>query len=365
MTLIARLSVNRAPFLLGDVLLSTTEKAGRRVHLPLVGDINAIVATRKLPFEISRFAQKVNLFGNRLAVAWAGSAVQAIPILRKFSDISSRANFAFGDLQAAFEGADKKPIDNFALIGLLVNDVKGKVVEAKSFAFRVDPVEVDRIGEVHVAGSGRTAFLKVLTRVDWTSKGNEFQVAYGLLGDLIGEEYRTGETIANRWGGGFEAAVFSVDERRFVKIGNILHTFWKLKYGTTDSVDFLPMFYKTTYWRDALIIRSARFDEIAPRSFRLAANDTDLVPPMLKNHADYDLTELGSVDFSYKVHCCHVLIEKPNGRDIMLLVESHDANREVALEISASSGRLHISAGISRAILTEYAKQAASPPTSR
>jgi len=65
MTLIAQLSINGAPLLIGDVLLSNETRTGLKVTLPLVGDINDVLAKNGLPFEV-RFTQKVNVLADRL-----------------------------------------------------------------------------------------------------------------------------------------------------------------------------------------------------------------------------------------------------------------------------------------------------------
>ena len=46
MTLIAQLSINGAPLLIGDVLLSRETRTGLKVTLPLVGDINNVLTAR-------------------------------------------------------------------------------------------------------------------------------------------------------------------------------------------------------------------------------------------------------------------------------------------------------------------------------
>jgi hypothetical protein len=57
MTLIAQLSINGAPLLIGDVLLSRETRTGLKVTLPLVGDINNVLAKNGAPFEVN-FTQK-------------------------------------------------------------------------------------------------------------------------------------------------------------------------------------------------------------------------------------------------------------------------------------------------------------------
>jgi len=65
MTLIAQLTVNDAPMLIGDVLLSSETITGLKVNLPLVGDINQILADGGFPFEV-QFTQKINVLGGAL-----------------------------------------------------------------------------------------------------------------------------------------------------------------------------------------------------------------------------------------------------------------------------------------------------------
>jgi hypothetical protein len=89
MTLIAQLSVDRAPFLIGDALLSSETIRGVKVNLPMVGDINQILADRGLPFEV-RFAQKINIINGRIAVAWSGQRDHAERALRILAAISDR-----------------------------------------------------------------------------------------------------------------------------------------------------------------------------------------------------------------------------------------------------------------------------------
>ena len=57
MTLIAKFSVNGVPLLIGDVLVSSDAITGRKTTLPLVGDINKVIADHEfapLDFDLSR-----------------------------------------------------------------------------------------------------------------------------------------------------------------------------------------------------------------------------------------------------------------------------------------------------------------------
>ena len=357
MTLIAQVSIRGAPFILGDVLLSSERRAGLRRNLPLVGNINQVLANRGQPFEVVGFVQKVNILSDRLVIAWSGPFLQAERAARVLSAISSDRNLSRADIKMELDAIDPDRIDKLQMIGMLVTDVSGATITGSPFSLRVPYTEVPGLGTVYAAGTGKGEFIRQLGVTDWTLGGvaNELHVAHFMLGDLVNMEYRRGGTIENRWGGGFEAVTFASDSGRFQKVGDVLHTFWTVDMRSPDKAQFVPMFYKTTYWRDALIIRYARFDSVSERTFQLAMNSFELIPPLLKDEKEYDLEELGSVDFSHKVLCCHVSVLKPEGRSVMQIMQSSKPGRTVELEFhgGGSSGRLHIPGELSKMIMEE------------
>jgi hypothetical protein len=315
-----------------------------KVDLPLVGDINKILADNGLPFEVE-FTQKINVFDGRIAVAWSGPSIQAKRALRVLENISSQEKLTVDDVLGELKAIDPSKISQLKLIGVLLEEVNGTIIKASLFSLRVPQENIPNFGTGHVAGSGHDAFLKLLQRGNWLARTNatEYNVAHGLLCALINEEYRTGNTIANRWGGGFEALAFSPASGRFEKIGDILHTFWEVEENSEDSVRLFPFFYKSTYWRDALVIRTAAFEPLKNGELRLKDNGLKLIPPLLKEINEYNLAELGTVDFSYRAVCCHVLINKISNRDCMFLVDQRESGQDVILHIDQSSGQLHIS----------------------
>jgi hypothetical protein len=152
MTLIAKFSVNGVPLLIGDVLVSSDAIAGRETTLPLVGDINKVIADHGLRFEVG-FKQKVNSIGERLAIAWSGPMMQAERALRALSAISTRNNPTSDDIRRALEA-----IDRLCLIGLLHRGTVGTDVEVDHFAMGIQPIEQAGLGKVFAAGTGRAAF---------------------------------------------------------------------------------------------------------------------------------------------------------------------------------------------------------------
>lgn len=323
------------------MLLSSEIKRGVRFNLPLVGDINQILADRELPFEVS-LAQKINIINGRIAVACAGQATQAERALRVLTAISDRpsldADMVIDELEAI-----RDKINQLQLIGLVLGDVKGSIVNYSCFAVGVPAEHIPNFGSVRVAGSGRDAFLRLLQKAPWTAdeSANGYQIAHGLLAALTNEEFRTGSTILDRWGGGFEALVYSPLSQRFEKVGDVLHTFWRTTEDSGGPLSMLPYFYKTTYWKDALILRSATLD--LSTGTKLKTNDTTLVPPLLKRVEDYDPAQLGAIDFSYRAVCCHVLIEKPHNSDVLFLIDQRAAEQALWFEVNGSEADLRFS----------------------
>jgi hypothetical protein len=339
MTLIAQLSVNGAPILIGDVLLSRETRTGLKVNLPLVGNINKILAANGLPFEVE-FAQKINVFDGRIAVAWSGPSIQAKTASGVLACIASKPNLTVPNIDGELKAIDRAKIDQLQLIGLLLEEVSGTTVKGSFFSHRVPREDIPNFGQGYVAESGRSAFLQMLQKGDFLAQtnANEYDVAHGLLAVLTNEEYRTGNTIADRWGGGFEA--LTSRSGRLEKVGDILHTLWEV--NSDGSIGLFPsFFYKTTYWRDALVLRTASFESFQDNELRLKTNEIKLIPPLLKEINEYDLAELGSVDFSYRALCCHVRLNKPSNR-VMFFIEERESGQDALLRLDVP-GELHIS----------------------
>ncbi len=343
MTLVAQLTINKEPMLIGDVLLSSEYRTGMKVNLPLIGDINKILSDNGFPFEV-KFAQKLHIFNGRVAVGWSGHSIQAKRALEVISRISAQDGLTQADIEHELRAVDQEKINQLQLVGLVIEDTTGPNIQYSVFAMNAPFMDVPNFGRVCGAGSGASAFFELLQNGNWLAKANAnaYMVAHGLLGALTNQEYRTGNTIANRWGGGFEALTFSSNSKRLEKVRDVLHTFWLVKDEDDESLRMLPFFYKTTYWHDVLILRTASVEQLKDDTFNLKTNDITLIPPLLKRIEDYDCSELGEVDFSYRAVCCHVLIEKESDRDLELIVDQRQSGQDLIFRVIQSKGQLQL-----------------------
>jgi hypothetical protein len=94
--------------------------------------------------------------------------------------------------------------------------------------------------------------------------------------------------------------------------------------------------------------------------FQLAENSFELIPPLLKDIDEYDLKELGAVDFSHKVLCCHVAVEKSDGRDVIHIIQQSKPGEVIELQFNDidTSGRLHIPGELSKTVIEEALRRA-------
>ena len=104
MTLVARIMLGRAPFLVADALISSDDLSnphvtGAECELPLIGEINSALAAKERSFRVD-LCQKLHVFEGRLAVGWSSNdASQAERALKALREIAKKPNLTLGDVQ--------------------------------------------------------------------------------------------------------------------------------------------------------------------------------------------------------------------------------------------------------------------------
>ena len=104
MTLVARITVGGAPFLIGDALISSDDLSnpyitGVECELPLIGEINSLLATAERPFRVD-LCQKLHVFEGRLAVGWsANDARQGERALKVLREVAKKPDVTLADIQ--------------------------------------------------------------------------------------------------------------------------------------------------------------------------------------------------------------------------------------------------------------------------
>ena len=107
MTLVARIMLGRAPFLVADALISSDDLSnphvtGAECELPLMAEINSALAAKERSFRVD-LCQKLHVFEGRLAVGWSSNdASQAQRALKALREIAKEPNLTLGDVQENF-----------------------------------------------------------------------------------------------------------------------------------------------------------------------------------------------------------------------------------------------------------------------
>jgi hypothetical protein len=320
-TLVARIMLGGAPFLIGDALLSNDDLSnpyvtGAECELPLVGEINSLLAAKKRSFR-TKLCQKLHIFEGRLAVGWSANdhrqAERALKVLR---EVAKKPNVTGTDVQEELSAIDPDQIKDLSLVGNLLRAVNGDEIRCTTFGCNFNAESVAGFGEVQAVGSGARTFIGMLQRSGPLPSGaNDISTALPILGALLNNELSTGQSIDERWGGAFETVGFSQRTGRLEKLDNVLHTFWM--WRDDGKIEFQPRFYFARYFDDLLVLRSAEYEAHENPALgirRLKSNKIRLVPSLLREVMDDDAEKIGHVDFLYDYICCHVWFRGAQGR---------------------------------------------------
>jgi hypothetical protein len=325
MTLIARLLKDKVPVYVGDLLLTQDSNARQTISIPAIPDINS-----KLPsgadWSVSVTRQKLNILGDRLAIAWACDYLQAYSLARKIRDAVAGGAIYHKEIFRVIEGVDGCDRDNVALIGtVLTPDANGIRLEHFSYAARKSLIGPT---ELVAAGTGADDLQRLFPQLikalptptaDFSSNllwAN--QVGAAIAAALVGSETANAANILDRWGGGIEVA--TVVGKRFMKMGDVLHTAWKAKPRTSESeweITLLPKLIKYDYFDDALVVQTLE----GPLQWNTLLDGRDeptqhccyLSFPLLRGRREYNIEEIirKMPDCSHTTLSCVVEIERP------------------------------------------------------
>jgi hypothetical protein len=350
-TLVARIMLGGAPFLIGDALLSSVDLSdpyvtGIECALPLVGEINNLLAAKERPFRAD-LCQKLHVFEGRLAVGWsandAGQAERALKVLR---EAAKKPDVTLADVQDELSAIDPDQIEGLSLVGSLLRAADGDQIQCSGFGHNAIAENVAGFGKVRAAGSGARTFIRILENGQYTSTANDISTVLPILGTLLNYELSTGQSIDERWGGAFETVGFSERTGRLEKLDNVLHTFWM--WRGDGKIDFQPRFYLARYFDGLLVLRSAEYEANESAIERLKSNKLRLVPSLLRPVTDDDLVKIGHVDFSYDYIFCHVWFRGTPDRvtpsAAMLLGGPRGSLYDIDLSVAENGSlRLHVS----------------------
>lgn len=316
MTLAVRLSVNKYPLLVADLLLSSeeTEKASI-IHVPTVGNHTQIFP-QGCGYTITGLRQKIALIGDNLAIAWAGNRIFAKTIIKEMIVINTDNPFTIDTLSTYFSNLPSIETNGVHFIGHVK---KGRRVSG--FGFKSKEFTSTRFGKVGLLGTGANDLEDILKEFpNITSEGvksNHLWEAYllGLItsGFMLRMEMQTCKSLLQYYGGGYE--ILSLVGENFQKLGDATFVFWEATIeGDKVRFTLLPRSFRYSYQGDVLLIQTATIDEIGDGESRVTLNQViDIVPPIYREVSNEETQMFPPLEMKSRITCNYFLIRFPNG----------------------------------------------------
>jgi len=248
--------------LIGDLLITSRYAPTTSIAIPIARDVNRFVT----PADRAVFGmrQKVNVLGNRLAVAWSGALAQAedvVPSLRPLASVETLTTNQVGQVLDAVEPSRK---NSLSLIVAVADQLGGVHLALHNI---LPPQNIGKISDVVISGTGRPTLLTALRQLsraqivkepldqEMTSKGFALSIA-GFMG---GEEIRSTQPLKAGWGGSFEVARFA--NGSFSKLGKVLFLYFRVT-RTKSKYDlwWIPFFRKIDYWNNLTCVRAIQHE---------------------------------------------------------------------------------------------------------
>jgi hypothetical protein len=319
MTLAAALTVNSYPVLIGDLLLSGPELSDGTIHIPTIGNINAVFPEGS-GYSITGLSQKVCVVNDNLVVGWSGALVAAKLVIAQLIKEGAKRIFAFNDLKSFFErDLDPWCKNNLSMVGFS-HDGKGIF----SFGFSSPVIPTTNFGEVRPIGSGTDRFIPMLESFQTPFECpdvNPLEKAVGTVlaasTYMIGEEISMHSGLLHFYGGGFEMA--SWVGKRFQKIDDITYMFWHVidEKNSALRLSMPKILLKFSYHKDMLLIR--RVEHKGSRGNPLAGHydgSVYLVGPICRSVSPDEIDQImsaGPPTFNSRFICHFVIIERTDG----------------------------------------------------
>jgi len=267
MTVGAFLLFDGIPIVFSDLLVTQDGYTGFEAGIPVHPQIN-----RRLPlntgFEVVGLRQKLIVINEQLTVIFAGSAQQAEEIFQILQAASRAPQLDADQLQSILSAIEPASYSDLQSVVILTSPtelgVNSPIIQV--FGLNAEPIIADRTEQCLAIGSGCEEFAELLrgavsqipldhSSLQKSVAGAKF-LALQLAGGQMGHEYWDSGNLLNRWGGGFEAAMFR--NGSFQKLDRITHLFWRVfrDENSEPQIEQKMKVLKQEYQSDFLVFRN-------------------------------------------------------------------------------------------------------------
>ena len=303
MTLIAAMTGQGLPVLMGDLLLSSPKRVAQATtNVPTIGDVAELFAeSQRVP---TGLCQKLCILDDRLAIGWSGGHMAARTVMNELKAHLASGRATPEELEALLGGMEEIRRGQVDLVGLLVHDDR-----VLSFGSRRARLFNSSYGTVRAAGTGASALESLANSMKLTrmSESTNPLIApilafVGMSGGMIAEELRTAKSLQNYYGGGFELVTYN--RGRLEKLDDITYVFWTAN-EETDGWNISPprAVIKLSYKSDILIIRSVKLQAGTPMNQQVTSDVFYPISPVYRTIREEEITADWLPDLNSTVVC--------------------------------------------------------------
>lgn len=324
MTVVATLSVENCPIIIGDLLLSGLENPEKICYIPSIGDTSEVFPIGS-GYTIVGVRQKINIISENLVIGWAGSEIEAQSILTEILKKGQNDLFTLDSLRAFFEEATTWIRQGVNFVGF-IKESRGIRQFYYSWENQVLLFDSQSFGEVQLCGTGSRDVKSYLEQFSnpltaKMGKPNLLEKAVSsalqMTGYFLQNEITSYSNLYEWYGGGYEVATFF--DKKFQKIDDITYLFWQAKVSR-ERIDLtLPSkAFKYSYLKDILIVRSVTLDHGNERNITVSDDSIHIIGPAYRHLKEQELKLLNPPDLNSKFICNYILVQCNENQMIVL-----------------------------------------------
>lgn len=284
MTLVANISPDTWPLLIGDLLLSRAypdEKFIVPTNIARPSPLN-------LKKDVAGLRQKLAVVSENIIVGWAGRATTAQSVIGELVDRCTTEQFNIQLLNEYLSRERVSTWEEIGIVGLIREPSSHKLMR---FGASYDSTPNTALGDVDSIGTGSPDFQRFVRTVGISPQTvvGETNIAHSsmmkglaIAGTLLLIEIGSGENLKEFYGGGYEVATYAED--RFQKMDDVTFCFWRTQYdGKGVTIPWGPeTIFHYSYQNDLLIIRALEMQYHPDGTSGIANAMTYRVPPIYR-----------------------------------------------------------------------------------
>jgi len=306
MTLIAGFFDGRCPILMGDLLVSDTDKSDKEFVFPTVGKVtkNHLSNGKYSPSQLS---QKVTLLSPKLAICCANKKIYASCFIKEIFKANVHENPSqerLFDIYNAIGGQG-----NLSVIGLYRDGSEMRIFDFESWP--VDPPNSE-FKYFKAAGSGYGALLDIAPNIKMkvaSGKPNKLEKGIAnslqLITSLLSKEILEPASLQELFGVGYE--IVHPLGSGLSKFKDLTYGFWTVEEEQTRSWRMVPfpfLAFNYSYHGDILVIRSVRISSGKhANSCKIDSDHLHVILPAYRTVDPYELTGYSPTSLNSKWMC--------------------------------------------------------------